>query len=296
MSTSDWTENPSVLNDRGRCAYVWYCTDVEYAIAALVFVRLLKERGIRRDVDLIVLHLPLPEHLLERMRQMGIITQLVAKINCSSTKSPYRHSFVKLRALQQTDYRRVVFIDADSLPLKSLDYLFEVPCENIAAPAAYWRPQPLWTTALMTMNPSLESWARVEKHFPTAMKKGLYDMDIVNLEFGNEIRTLPESCFSLNSEWEDLERPCFWSNPYEACSEVSVVHFTALGKPWTYSMDEVRRLRPRAYQPFYDQWQLWQDARDDVMDSIRLNQILERPELKRHIRMLGTTAPEEKKE
>jgi len=254
-------------NRKTRYAYVFYATDIAYATAVLVFVRLLKELGIRSDVDLIILHLPLPEHILKKMRQMGIVTRRVPELRYTYSKY-FEHSLVKLRVFELTKYERLIFLDADAIPLKTLDDLFEIKfSEPIAAPIAYWLPQPFWTTAMLVVKPSRKCWDRVKRQFPAAREKRFYDMDIVNAEFAGEICTLPQGCFSLNSEWEDTNRPSFWADPVEAYSSVSVIHFTALGKPWSYSVEEVRRLRPTAYETFYDLWKMWRDARDEIMSG-----------------------------
>ena len=44
---------------KNRHAYVFYATNDTYAIAVLVFVRLLRQLGVRDDTDLVVLHLRL---------------------------------------------------------------------------------------------------------------------------------------------------------------------------------------------------------------------------------------------
>lgn len=246
-----------------RHAYVFYATDVMYAISVLVFVRLLKNLGISKDADVIVFHLALPNTLIELMRKMGILTMLVSGLNHVG-RGYYAHCLIKLRVFTLTTYERAVFIDADAIPLKSLDELLDLPLEDgIAAPAAYWLPQPYWTTALLVVTPSANLWHRIRKHFPSLLK-GLYDMDIVNLEFAKNITTLPQRMFALNSEWEDTVRGGLFKDPTDAIADISVVHFTALGKPWMYSMEEVYALRPNAHQVFYELWELWLTTREEI--------------------------------
>jgi hypothetical protein len=133
---------------------------------------------------------------------------------------------------------------------------------SVAAPRAYWLPQPYWTSALLVAQPSIACWNRVKPHFAAASQKDYFDMDIISCEFANEIQSLPPTVFCLNSEWEDANRPGFFGDPVEAYSSVSVVHFTALGKPWTYSTAEAKRLRPNAHPLFYDLWDKWRTTRE----------------------------------
>ena len=259
------SQNLDHPRSKNRWAYVFYATNDAYAIAVLVFVHLLRQFGIRSDADLVVLHLPLSREIVAKMREMGMVTALAPAIPYVHHRY-YRNCLVKLRIFQLFEFERVVFVDADAVPLKSLDSLLTLPFEGpIAAPAAYWLPQPFWTTALLVVRPSATNWERVTRHFTSVSEKGFYDMDIINLEFGSEIHTLPRGVFCLNSEWEDVDRKGFFGDFEATYSSASLVHFTALGKPWFYSLKQVRRLRPTAHPIFYELWETWRRTRDEIL-------------------------------
>lgn len=243
---------------------MFYATSRVHAIAVMVFVHLLRRLGIRSDIDLVVLHLPLPRRLVAKMREMGMLTALVPELRFIHHRY-YRHCLIKLRIFQLVEFERVVYVDADALPLKKLDGLLTMSFEGpVAAPAAYWLPQPFWTSALLVVRPSMASWERVSRHFASASRNNLFDMDIMNSEFGAEIHTLPAGVFCLNSEWENLNQPGFFGDFADTYSRASVVHFSALGKPWRYSLAGVRRKRPRAHPIFYELWETWRNARDEI--------------------------------
>ncbi len=123
-----------------RYAYVFYATNHAYAIAVLVFFRLLRRLGIRGDADVVVLHLSLPPHLVSLMREMGMVTVLFPEL--TYIDYPYfRDCLNKLRIFQLIEYDRVKFVDSDAIPLKSLDTLLDLPFDGpVAAPSAYWLP------------------------------------------------------------------------------------------------------------------------------------------------------------
>jgi alpha-N-acetylglucosamine transferase len=248
---------------KSRYAYVFYATDDAYGVAVLVFVRLLRQLGIDTKTDVLVFHLPLAEPIVARMDELGIERR---EVPGSGRRSGYfRDSIVKLRIFELTEYDRVVYLDADALPLRNLDFLFTLPLsEPVAAPAAYWLPQPFSTTALLVVEPSEAISSRMRPHLekPSSL---WHDMDIVNRELAGELHRLPSGVFSLNSEWEDVDRGGFFDDPVEAYSQVAVVHFTALGKPWSYAVDEVRSLRPRAHEIFVELWTTWRRTRTEVL-------------------------------
>src|SRR5690606_1081975 len=115
----------------------------------------------------------------------------------------FRHSLIKLRALQLVQYERIIFLDSDALPCAPLNELFTAASTApVAAPRAYWIARPKFTTALFADQPSLLLWNRLARHFKHAAERQLYDMDIFNLKFGREVHRLPDEYTCINSEWE----------------------------------------------------------------------------------------------
>ncbi|MGH2956738.1 MAG: glycosyltransferase [Solirubrobacterales bacterium] len=248
----------------GRYAYVFYATNDTYAFALLAFARLLRQVGIRDDIDLLALHLPLSPPLEKAIREAGIESRPVSPPRQVRNKR-FRDCLTKLRLFELLDYDRVVFADVDAIPLRRLDYLFELPIAGpVAAPLAYWVPQPFWTSALLVVEPSAACRRRVMHHVEAARRSWDCDMDILNAAFAAEIHTLPRDAFCLNSEWEEEDRPGYFPDPVDAYARVSLVHFTALGKPWSYSPEEVHSLRPKAHPIFYELWERWKRASDEA--------------------------------
>lgn len=243
-----------------RYAYVFYATNDSYAAAVLTVARLLRQLGVRDDIDLLVLHLPLSPPLERAIAEAGIEPRAVSPPRRVRDRA-FRDSLTKLRIFELTDYDRIVFVDADAIPLRRLDYLFDIPMAGpVAAPTAYWLPQPLWTSALLVVEPSIASLGRVMRHVEAPRWMRQADMDVVNAAFAGEIQTLRPETFSLNSEWEEDGRSGHFPDPVETRARVSLVHFSALGKPWSYSLKEVRRLRPNAHPIFYELWEEWRRA------------------------------------
>jgi Methyltransferase domain len=254
----------TVIASRRR-AYVFYATNDLYAVAILVFVQLLRRLGIADDTDVVALHLSLSADLLDRMRRMQIVTRRVPGLPRVDDRH-CRDCLVKLRVFELTEYDQVVYVDADAIPLRRLDHLFELRfAEPLAASAAYWMPQPWWGSHLLVVKPAAKLWERVQRHIVSATRQPLHDMDIVNREFGREIHTLSEETVCLNSEWEDGARPGAFT--LESLTRVAVAHFSALGKPWAHTPGDVRRLRPNAHPMFYRLWEMWWETREEVFRS-----------------------------
>jgi hypothetical protein len=251
------------VNGATRTAYAFYATNDTYAIAVLVFARLLRQMSPGDDAAIIVLYFGVSRHLIEMMRALGAVTQPVARLPYA--RGLYRDSFAKLYVFGLEAFDRIVFMDADAIPLRRLDALFAASFDGpIAAPRAYWLPQPFWTAHLLVVKPSLSLWERLSARFASAAERRWYDMDLINAEFGSEIFTLPDTVTCLDSEWEDRRRPGHFADPETAFAEVSLVHFTALGKPWSYSPARGRARRPHAHPAFHALRERWWAARDDL--------------------------------
>ncbi len=250
---------------KNRQAYAFYATDDSYGAAVCVLVKRLQEIGLRKDVDLVVLHLPLARFLVQTLQRLGVETREVAPL--PPTRGRYfRDCLIKLYVLRLTEYERVVYMDADTLPLKNLDHLLELPfSERIAAPQAYWLPQPFVTTLLMVVKPSMDLWNRAERHFATAHANNLFDMDVVNLEFGTELHHLPAENGCLDTEWEDMDVPFRFGDPETSYQRIPLVHFTAMGKPWFHHPHQVEQLCRNAHPNFLDLRNTWWEVRERLI-------------------------------
>lgn len=138
------------------CAYVTLATNADYALGAAALLRSLRRSG--TAADLVVMHTDVPADALESLRRLGarlVRVDLLATSDgfnaahargalhgaapfTKGEKPPFHtplDNFAKLR-LWQLDYRRVVFLDADTLVLQNIDRLFGYP-EFSAAPNVY---------------------------------------------------------------------------------------------------------------------------------------------------------------
>jgi len=249
-----------------KFAYVFYATDNHYAIAVCVAIRLLKKTGVRNDIDFVVIHLPIARTIIQSMHKMNVITKRVQKL--PSAHWHFKNCFIKFYIFQLTQYDRIVYFDADTYIMQNLDHLFTLPLNGkIAAPKAYWMPQPHVTSLLLVVRPDIKLWNKVQKHFAAAREKYIFDMEIINLEFEDELHYLPDDYACLNSEWEDMNEPYHFGNPEESINNIKLVHFTAVGKPWHYHPNLLHQKRPRMHPQFFNIWNKWWMARDTFINE-----------------------------
>ncbi|KAI8476613.1 MAG: nucleotide-diphospho-sugar transferase [Monoraphidium minutum] len=210
------------------------------------------------------------------------------------TESAGRLGARLLHTFNMTEYKRVVFMDSDCLVLRSPDWLFGVPEADLSAPRAYWldpgelKPdcgsatwratdgpqvglQMKFTSAVMVINPSERIWNRlVNKYFPNGAAKilpGYYDMDLLNVEFRNEVQLLRgESVMALTLHWSEALDPVPSAfKPYMSREELlnltTIAHFSPT-KPWMWR--DIRTRKPAASPLFYGLFETWGKVSEQV--------------------------------
>lgn len=100
--------------------------------------------------------------VLRRLGEGGWQVRLVDEIHnpCPATRQLYPRFgkvFTKLRAWELTEYDRVIFVDADTIVLRSLDALFERPGPIAAAPDFFMPDQ--FNSGAMVLQPSAQTFA-----------------------------------------------------------------------------------------------------------------------------------------
>lgn len=156
-------------------------------------------------------------------------------------------------------------MDSDMLVKKNLDHLFLLPdSSQIAAPRVYFEPEdtipnPKFCSCLMVFMPSTDIWNRILSYYGDdgyVIERELYDMDLLNREFGGEATFLPgiyeilTAHLENEAEWErgmnerpNMSRKLGMPNKswYEIYDAASIVHFTGLKPYLDRSMEDVMR-------------------------------------------------------
>ena len=68
----------------------------------------------------------------------------------------WAQSLTKLQLFGLTQYKRLIYMDADGLVLRNMDHLFSLPDAPVAMPRAYWLDQPRMCNALAVVQPSAQ--------------------------------------------------------------------------------------------------------------------------------------------
>ncbi|KAL6882915.1 glycosyltransferase family 8 protein [Trichoderma longibrachiatum] len=285
--------------DWSRFAYTQYVTDSVYLCNSVMLLERLHHLGSRADRVLMYPEKMLPdpetwddggfrdaELLIKARDEYGVKLKPIevqhretvdgtpsriglepaSRIANRSNADTWSDSYTKLLAFNQTQYERVIAIDADVTLLKHMDELFLLPPCPIAMPRAYWlldkanisSPMAL-ASHVMVIQPSEREFARVQRAVERAADDE-YDMELLNKMYAGSAMVLPHRPYTmLSSEFRETNHSLYlgfddaeeW-DPAAALEEARTVHFSdyPMPKPWKKKLTawdnmNIRDLEPR---------------------------------------------------
>jgi glycogenin glucosyltransferase len=216
--------------------YITLVTSDAYAVGACVLAKSLRESGTTRAIWCLAGSLgtnsrlsPTTVQLLRRVFEGNVIE--TESLDSADTRNlallgrpDLGSTFTKLRLWQLTQFRKLVYLDADTLVLKNIDELFERD-EFSAAPDAGWPD--CFNSGVFVAEPRTETYVSLMN---LARDEGSFDggdQGILNTHFPNWNRIPFAFNMTINSSYSYA--PAF----ARYGSDVRVVHFIGANKPWT---------------------------------------------------------------
>lgn len=240
-------------------AFVTLVTNADYVMGATALVHSLRRTGTPADIVILHTHAVRAEQL-EKLEGLGCRILPVEHLPLSDGfnerharknlhgaapftkgRKPDFHTpldnFCKLRLWQLTEYRTVVFLDADVLVLKNIDKLFYYP-EFSAAPNVYESLADFhrMNSGVFVAKPSIETFERmlVALDQPDVFWRRT---DQTFLEsFFPDWHGLPVTMNMLQYVWFNMPELWDWKN-------VAVLHYQ-YEKPWEIDHPKAEKLRP----------------------------------------------------
>ncbi|XP_064413585.1 glycogenin-2 isoform X2 [Latimeria chalumnae] len=199
-------------------------------------------------------------------------------------------TFTKLHCWTLTQYRKCVFLDADSLVLCNIDELFDRE-ELSAAPDAGWPD--CFNTGMFVFRPSLQTYSMLLQF---AEEHGSFDggdQGLLNSYFSSwatqDISKHLSFLYNLSSNATYTYLPAF----RQFGSEAKVIHFLGAVKPWQYKYNpQTGAARWEGGEPpgphcmeFINLW--WQIYSSEVVPLLVQHKVAEEIGIKQHMQNLS---------
>ncbi|ODQ62420.1 glycosyltransferase family 8 protein, partial [Wickerhamomyces anomalus NRRL Y-366-8] len=184
--------------DWSKFAYVLYATSSSHMCNSMMIFAELRKFNTRAELVLLVKQEFLSD-LDNHKHEYETLTKFSSDFNVVLKPTPvtqiggdevdiWKSSFTKLMVFNESDYDRIIYLDADAIVLQgNLDELFFLPPVKLAVPTAYWLTKIQYekmaidefqlTNIVMVIQPSRELFARVLNAIENK-RKNEYDMDL----------------------------------------------------------------------------------------------------------------------
>lgn len=168
-------------------------------------------------------------------------------------------TFTKIALWKQTQFRKIVYLDGDTLPLRAPEELFDLDVPFAAAPELGYPD--CFNSGVMVLEPHLDTYHALAKLAFNGTSFDGGDQGLLNIYFDSFHRL----SFLYNVELYKTYRlymPAM--NHYR--EQVSVVHFIGKEKPWHFGASRVMvNLDESLYSKFYSQYmESWWAVHDSL--------------------------------
>ena len=236
-------------------AYITLSTSKSYLPGIMAMYLSLKKTG-----TIIPLYAMLPADLIrkeaelcDRMKSNGInileysdsipIPQQLIESNENHGDNRFSHTFDKLLVFEQTQFDKIVYLDADIYILHNLDHLFRLPHMSAMIAGKSYPGNEDWTdltSGIMTIVPEKGLSKQFEKLIPDVIKaKGICgDQDILQayytdwphrpeLDMGEKYGVI-----AYYAKYYEQHLGYKYTNQVEDPHSVAVIHYAGEMKPW----------------------------------------------------------------
>lgn len=210
-------------------AFVTLATNDSYALGALVLAKSLHNTQTSHKAIVLVGH-EVSKDLVQRLQKTFDEVINVEMLDSKDAKSlellkrpELGITFTKIHIWKLTQYKKLVFLDADTLVLKNIDELFDHP-EFSAAPDVGWPD--CFNSGVFVLTPNMATYDALVKHAESSGSFDGGDQGLLNEFFSSWNRlsfiynVTPTSFYSYAPA---LKR--FFN-------DIKVIHFIGMRKPW----------------------------------------------------------------
>ncbi|KAH7402363.1 nucleotide-diphospho-sugar transferase [Phaeosphaeria sp. MPI-PUGE-AT-0046c] len=233
-----------------------YCTLLmsdSYLPGAAVLAHSLRDAGTKKKLAVLITLDTLSADTIAQLKTLYDYLIPVERIRTPSPANLYlmgrpdlSFAFTKIALWRQTQFRKIVYLDADVVALRALDELFDIEAPFAAAPDIGWPDA--FNSGVMVISPDMGEYWALQTMAATGDSFDGADQGLLNQYF--EHRPWQRLKFTYNCtpnaeyQWEPAYR--YYKR------DISAVHFIGKDKPWS----STRSTAPGVYGELLGRW--WQ--------------------------------------
>jgi alpha-N-acetylglucosamine transferase len=166
-------------------------------------------------------------------------------------------TFTKLTLWEQTQFSRIVYLDADTLPFRAPDELFSIDTPFAAAPELGFPD--CFNSGVMVLEPSHTTYEELRQLGLKGESFDGGDQGLLNVKF----RQWEKLSFMYNMELYPTYR-LYMPAVNKWKDEIKIIHFIGKRKPWAVDPNE-KPIDDTAYSKFYQEaLRKWWGIYDDL--------------------------------
>ncbi|KAK0739234.1 nucleotide-diphospho-sugar transferase [Apiosordaria backusii] len=203
-----------------------------YLPGALVLAHSLRDAGTTKKLAILVTPDTVSTEVIAQLKTVYDYVIYVDRIrngkpaNLFLMNRPDLHSaFTKINLWKQTQFRKIVYIDADVVAYRAVDELFDLPHAFSAAPDIGWPD--LFNTGVMALTPNMGDYYAMVAMAERGISFDGADQGLLNMHFGNTYNRLsftynvtPSAHYQYVPAYRHFQ------------SSINMIHFIGSDKPW----------------------------------------------------------------
>ncbi|CAA9958885.1 Glycosyltransferase family 8 protein [Pyrenophora teres f. maculata] len=215
-------------------AYITLLMSDSYLPGAVVLANSLRDAGTKKKLAVLVTMDTLSADTIGELKTLYDYLIPVQRIRSSNTANLYlmgrpdlAFAFTKIAVWRQTQFRKLVYLDADVVALRALDELFDIEASFAAAPDIGWPDA--FNSGVMVIKPDMGEYWALQTMAAAGDSFDGADQGLLNQYF--EHRPWQRLKFTYNCtpnaeyQWEPAYRH------YKR--DIAAVHFIGKNKPWS---------------------------------------------------------------
>ncbi|KAJ4389320.1 glycogenin glucosyltransferase [Gnomoniopsis smithogilvyi] len=217
---------------RADDAYVTLLLSDNYLPGALVLAHSLRDAGTTKRLAVLVTLDSVSAEVITQLKAVFDDVIPVPRIRNAKPANLYlmnradlHSAFTKINLWKQTQYRKIVYLDADVVACRAVDELFDLKHDFSAAPDVGWPD--LFNTGVMALTPNMGDYYAMMAMAERGISFDGADQGLLNMHFKNSYNRLsftynvtPSAHYSYVPAYKHFQ------------SSINIVHFIGSEKPW----------------------------------------------------------------